>query len=284
MPRHSVLAHRPHARRRRRRFAGLRPALATATALLSALALTSSAAALEQIGVAGNDAFGYSVAVQADTLVIGSPPERSTDPGAAYVYQRTGDTWNQTAELTPSDSAPGDNFGWSVAIDGDTIVVGAPGRGFVSVFFSPAPPPPPPPPPPAPRPSAKPVLSALEVRPTTIHLASPHSKVRRTGAISFVLSTAATVRLNVARTLPGRADGHKCVKPTRANHRNRHCTRVAAVRILAVRGQAGINAIALTANVLGRVRHPVGHYRLTATPTSASGPGTTRTATFRIVK
>ena len=96
--------------------------------MLSVLALASSASALEQkISVAANNAFGYSVAVQGDTLVIGSPPARITDPGAAYVYQRTGDTWNQTAELTPSDSAPGDSFGSSVAIDGDTIVISAPG-------------------------------------------------------------------------------------------------------------------------------------------------------------
>jgi hypothetical protein len=125
MPHNPSLPHRKPARNLRH-IAGLRSALATAIALLSVLVLASSASALEQqVGLTGNDGFGFSVAVQGDALVVGTLAQ-GKDPGAAYVYQRTGDVWNQTAELTPSDSAPGDSFGRPVAIDGDTIVVGAP--------------------------------------------------------------------------------------------------------------------------------------------------------------
>jgi len=567
MPQQRVLVQRPPVRRRRR-IAGLRPALAIVIALLAALALASSAAALEQqIGVAGNDAFGFSVAVQGDTLVIGTLAPAG-EPGAAYVYQRTGDTWNQTAKLTPSDSAPGDNFGKAVAIDGDTIAVGAPdatigvnaaqgavytftrtgtpdraetakltvsdgfahdqlgtsvaingdtivagapavtvaknanqgaiytftrdgadsrtetakltasdgatdtqlgqsvaidgdtvvagapgavgakttpgsaytfartgapartqtakltssqgvagdqfgqsvgidgdtivagapraffggiqkgaaftftrtgesartetgslsasdggttallgqavaidpgmilagapldtigqntfqgsaytfsrtglparrqtsklsdpdgaandlfglslaldgstiavgapGRGLVSVFFSPAPSQPLPPLPALLPPSTKPVLSRLEVKPTTIRIAPRRSARRPSNAITFVLSTGSTVRLTVANALPGRMVGNRCDKPTRANHRHRHCTRIVTVRQFAVSGKAGTNAIPVTASILGRAPLPVGHYRLIATPTTPSGTnGAAHTTTFTIIK
>ena len=49
----------------------------------------------------------------------------ATDSGSAYVFTRTGTTWTEQAKLTASDGAAGDRFGISVAIAGDTIVVGA---------------------------------------------------------------------------------------------------------------------------------------------------------------
>jgi len=104
--------------------------------------------------------FGHSVAIEGDTIVIGAPfeeepffvgafgiAESSAGNGAAYVFNLEGDEWQQTDRLigTGSDDfifggfpleqrqlgfieqdGPGDQFGLSVAIDGDTIVVGAP--------------------------------------------------------------------------------------------------------------------------------------------------------------
>ena len=62
-----------------------------------------------------------------DTLVVGAP-YKASGQGAAYVYTRTaGETWTQTAKLVASDGVGNDAFGYSVAIDGDVIVVGAPG-------------------------------------------------------------------------------------------------------------------------------------------------------------
>ncbi|MBL8181278.1 MAG: VCBS repeat-containing protein [Blastocatellia bacterium] len=72
--------------------------------------------------------FGYSVAISGDTVIVGSPTQDNggnTDQGAAYVYVRSGTTWTFQQRLRQSDGAPGDNFGWSVALDGNTAVVGA---------------------------------------------------------------------------------------------------------------------------------------------------------------
>jgi len=84
------------------------------------------------------DVFGYSVAISGDTLVVGAPFEDggAGDPlnaaGAAYVFERNqggADNWGQVTILRASDrqaSDPfGDNFGSSVSISGDTLVVGA---------------------------------------------------------------------------------------------------------------------------------------------------------------
>ena len=70
------------------------------------------------------DFFGYSVAIEGDTMVVGAYAENSV-AGAAYVFTRSGTTWSQQAKLVASDAAANDYFGVSVEIDGDTIVAGA---------------------------------------------------------------------------------------------------------------------------------------------------------------
>ena len=77
-------------------------------------------------GAAG-DEFGYSVAISGDTAVIGAPrdDDKSDDSGSAYVFTRSGSTWSQQAKLEATDGAAGDVFGISVAISGDTVVIGA---------------------------------------------------------------------------------------------------------------------------------------------------------------
>ena len=69
------------------------------------------------------DAFGYSVAVSGDTVVVGAPWKDGT--GAAFVFVRSGTTWTQQAYLKASNAGAGDMFGYSVAISGDTVVIGA---------------------------------------------------------------------------------------------------------------------------------------------------------------
>ena len=87
------------------------------------------------------DLFGYSVAISGDTVVVGAnaedgdatgingtPNEGAPDAGAAYVFARTGTTWTQQAYLKPASvgsSQSFDKFGQSVAIEDNTIVVGA---------------------------------------------------------------------------------------------------------------------------------------------------------------
>jgi hypothetical protein len=62
-----------------------------------------------------------------NTLVGGAQFDdtMANQAGAAFVYVRSGATWTQQAMLLAPDGASSDNFGWSVAISGDTIVVGA---------------------------------------------------------------------------------------------------------------------------------------------------------------
>jgi len=79
---------------------------------------------------AAGDRFGISVAISGDTLVVGAPfdDDNGTNSGSAYVFTRNqggADNWGQLSKLTPSDGAVYDEFGYSVAISGDTVVVGA---------------------------------------------------------------------------------------------------------------------------------------------------------------
>jgi hypothetical protein len=68
--------------------------------------------------------FGFSVAVSGDTIVVGAPQVEG-QCGGAYIFVRTGTNWTQQAHLKGSNTEPGDYFGWSVAIAGNTVVVGA---------------------------------------------------------------------------------------------------------------------------------------------------------------
>ncbi|HMO56833.1 MAG TPA: hypothetical protein PKC19_05720, partial [Roseiflexaceae bacterium] len=69
--------------------------------------------------------FGNAIAVAGDLLVVGAP--NPGGPGAIYVFDFNGTSWNPAATIRPSDSADGDRFGTAVAIDGTRILAGAPG-------------------------------------------------------------------------------------------------------------------------------------------------------------
>lgn len=74
------------------------------------------------------DNFGAAVAVEGDLVVVGSPgsdSETANDSGAAYLFRWNGDQWIQEAKLTPSDPVPGARFGQSVALEGNTLAIGA---------------------------------------------------------------------------------------------------------------------------------------------------------------
>ena len=86
-----------------------------------------------------DDEFGYSVALSGDTLAVGAlqedssstgvgslPNEGAVGSGAVYVFTRSGSTWTEQAYIKASNTGEGDQFGWSVALSGDTLAVGAP--------------------------------------------------------------------------------------------------------------------------------------------------------------
>jgi hypothetical protein len=75
-----------------------------------------------------DDLFGFSVAISGDTVVVGAyqeDPNSISDAGSAYIFTRSGNTWTQQAKIQASDAQVNDLFGYSVAIDVDTVVVGA---------------------------------------------------------------------------------------------------------------------------------------------------------------
>ena len=76
--------------------------------------------------VAG-DGFGDSVAVSGGTVVVGAFGHAAS-AGRAYVFIKTATGWRQDAELAGSDTSAGDDFGYSVAVSGTTVAVGAHGH------------------------------------------------------------------------------------------------------------------------------------------------------------
>jgi len=76
-------------------------------------------------GIDSSDQFGYSIDISGDTMVVGAP-DRSGG-GAAFVFVRQGSNWTQQAMLTASPAFANGRLGFSVAIDGDTVIAGARG-------------------------------------------------------------------------------------------------------------------------------------------------------------
>ena len=80
------------------------------------------------------DTFGASVAIHGDTVIVGALHFHNTSanphPSDAYVFVKPAGGWagalNENAKLTASDGSPDDQFGWPVAVNGKTVVIGAP--------------------------------------------------------------------------------------------------------------------------------------------------------------
>ena len=93
----------------------------------AAMASTTQQGKLTASDAAAFDNFAGAVAVSGNTAIVGAAgnDDAGSGSGAAYVFVRSGNSWSEQAKLTASDAAPGDNFGFSVAVSGDTVVVGA---------------------------------------------------------------------------------------------------------------------------------------------------------------
>jgi trimeric autotransporter adhesin len=85
--------------------------------------------------------FGSALALSGDTLAVGAPYETSSatgvngsqaatgsNYGAAYVFARSGTTWSQQAYVKASNTRADANFGYAVAVSGDTLAVGSNGE------------------------------------------------------------------------------------------------------------------------------------------------------------
>jgi hypothetical protein len=114
-------------------FALLLAVLLPSGVLAQKPAITNLARLTESDGQIGSSHLGVAVAIDRDTVVVGDANAGVSDIGAAYVYVKPANGWQsmtQIAKLTSSDGAELDEFGASIAIRGDVIVVGAPSHGF----------------------------------------------------------------------------------------------------------------------------------------------------------
>ena len=78
---------------------------------------------------AQGDEFGHSVSLSGTIAIVGADNQTvgaNPNQGAAYVFVQSGTTWTEQQELTASDGAASDYFGYSVALSGTTAIVGAP--------------------------------------------------------------------------------------------------------------------------------------------------------------
>jgi len=112
----------------------------------------SHEAYLKPSNISGSDAFGRSVAIDGDKIVVGAPYEGSSATGvngdeenedapysgAAYIFQRQAGSWSQQAYLKPSNTGTSDLFGYSVAIAKNTVVIGSPYEDGGGVGVNPA--------------------------------------------------------------------------------------------------------------------------------------------------
>ena len=108
---------------------------------------------LKASNTGAGDFFGTSVALSGDMLAVGAAGESSeatgVNPaggqadnsapgaGAVYVFERSGTTWTQQVYLKASNTGAVDNFGWSVALSGDTLAVGAYGEDSAAIGVNP---------------------------------------------------------------------------------------------------------------------------------------------------
>ncbi|MFT7669129.1 MAG: hypothetical protein ACI8X5_001829 [Planctomycetota bacterium] len=83
---------------------------------------------IESSSPAQHQHFGQAIALEGNTLVVGTPGADVVGPfsGKAEVFERTSYSWSAVIELIPESSATYDRFGYAVAIDGGLIAVGAP--------------------------------------------------------------------------------------------------------------------------------------------------------------
>lgn len=96
--------------------------------IAAVLAISVISCTLTAPDVAAGATFGTGISLSGDTLLVGAPYADSSDvhrTGKAYVFVRSGTTWNKQAELVASDRADGDFFGGSVKISGNVAIIGA---------------------------------------------------------------------------------------------------------------------------------------------------------------
>lgn len=87
------------------------------------------AAKLVADDAADGDHFGYAVAIDGDRILVGADgasPDQMPGRGAAYLFERDGDSWVQVHKFVSSDGQSYNNYGHAVTLQGNRVVIGAP--------------------------------------------------------------------------------------------------------------------------------------------------------------
>ena len=113
---------------------GLSPTLGEACVFTRTGTTWTEQDSLQALDAEVGEWFGTSVSIAGDLALIGSSKDDDLGPdsGSAYVFLRSGSSWNQQAELLSGDGAAFDRFGSAVTIDATTAVVGAWGEDEVA--------------------------------------------------------------------------------------------------------------------------------------------------------
>ena len=244
------------------------------------------------------DLLGQDVDIQGETIAVGACCDDIAglvNAGSVYTFSRTGaGSRTEVAKLSATDASAQDQLGISVAIDGNTVVAGAPfddvgikaNQGSAVVFFAPAGAPPgtgpggtgggPPP--------ARPVVRGFDFSPNRIAVGrrrTPVAALARGGRFTFRLSAAAQVTIRIDRRLAGRRRRGRCVRPRPGLRRRciRHRRRGALKRDR----QAGNNRVRFSGRI-GKKALTAGSYRATITAVNAGGTSKRRTTRLKVVK
>jgi uncharacterized delta-60 repeat protein len=135
-------------------------------------------------------------------------------------------------------------------------------------------------------PPGPPILRGLAIKPAKFRAAPRGGSISSKGGakISYSDSRAATTTFTVARVLPGRRSGKRCVAPTARNRGAKRCTRFVGVRgSFSHVDVAGRNSLRFTGRVRRKALKP-GPYRLDARPRAGAQVGKTVSVRFRIVR
>jgi hypothetical protein len=98
----------------------------------------SEEAKLEAADAVQSDQFGFSVSLAGDTALVGAPLDEPTttlsnNHGSAYIFTRSGGVWSLQQKLVAGDALLGDNYGYSVSLEANTALIGAPKANVSSV-------------------------------------------------------------------------------------------------------------------------------------------------------
>ena len=130
-------------RGKNKQLSGIIPGIIGCLLLVSAAradTIWQSEIKLPSCEITKNNCFGHSASIHGDYAIVGALYGDGNEPdcGSAYILKYKGQNWEKQATLTASDGAAYDNFGYSVSINGDYAIVGAPyssnARGSAYIF------------------------------------------------------------------------------------------------------------------------------------------------------